>query len=164
MCLCVATALKLVRQTEAVRLRARAPVAKASILNVLGLGRSRRRGVAVAKGIILYTALRLRFGNIVVLRLFVLDDIMKLDMIEKKWLRAVGLAGSLAVYISTFCKPWPKSGFLTWSVLAYWAYALKQIYKEAGMAAVLSKEVLVPTAYAIAGYFLLANLPELSGV
>ena len=59
--------------------------------------------------------------------------------------------------------PW-KSGLLTWSVLAYWAYALKQIYKEAGVAAVLSKEVLVPAACAIAGYFLLANLPELTGV
>ena len=59
--------------------------------------------------------------------------------------------------------PW-KSGLLTWSVLAYWAYALKQIYIAGGRAAVLSKEVLVPAAYAIAGYFLLANLPELSGV
>ena len=164
MCLCVATALKPVRQTAAVRPRARAPVAKASILNVLGLGRSRRRGVAVAKGIILYTALRLRFGNIVVLRLFVLDDIMKLDMIEKKWLRAVGLTTSLAIYIGSFCKPWPKEGFLTWSVLAYWAYALKQIYLAGGRAAVLSREALGPAACAIAGYFLLANLPELSGV
>jgi hypothetical protein len=51
-----------------------------------------------------------------------------------------------------------------WSVLAYWAYALKQIYKEAGMAAVLSKEALGPAACAIAAYFLLANLPELLGI
>ncbi len=110
-CLCVLAGAALKpprRHIAAVRPRARAPVAKASILNVLGLGRSRRRGVAVAKGIILYTALRLRFGNIVVLRLFVLDDIMKLDMIEKKWLRAVGLTTSLAIYIGSFCKPLPK--------------------------------------------------------
>ena len=61
--------------------------------------------------------------------------------------------------------PWGRAGLLTWSVLAYWGYALKQIYKEGGgMAAVLSKEVLGPAACAIAGYFLLANLPELSGV
>ena len=66
--------------------------------------------------------------------------------------------------IGSFCKPWPKSGLLTWSVLAYWAYALKQIYKEAGMAAVLSKEALGPAACAIAAYFLLANLPELLGI
>ena len=59
--------------------------------------------------------------------------------------------------------PW-KSGLLTWSVLAYWAYALKQIYLAGGRAAVLSKEALGPAACAIAGYFLLANLPELSGV
>ena len=73
-----------------------------------------------------------------------------------------------------FCKAWhprlahdifePKSGFLTWSVLAYWAYALEQIYLAGGRAAVLSKEALGPAACAIAGYFLLANLPELSGV
>ena len=162
MCLCVATALKPVRQTAAVRPRARAPVAKESILNVLGLGRSRRRGVA--EGIILYTALSLAFEPNVVFRLLSLGQILDLDMIEKKWLRAVGLAGSLAVYISTFCKPWPKSGFLTWSVLAYWAYALKQIYLAGGRAAVLSKEALGPAACAIAGYFLLANLPELLGI
>ena len=59
--------------------------------------------------------------------------------------------------------PW-KSGLLTWSVLAYWAYALKQIYLAGGRAAALSKEALGPAACAIAGYFLLANLPELSGV
>ena len=59
--------------------------------------------------------------------------------------------------------PW-KSGLLTWSVLAYWAYALKQIYLAGGRAAVLSKEALGPAACAIAGYFLLANLPELLGV
>ena len=59
--------------------------------------------------------------------------------------------------------PW-KSGLLTWSVLAYWAYALKQIYLAGGRAAMLSKEALGPAACAIAGYFLLANLPELSGV
>ena len=58
--------------------------------------------------------------------------------------------------------PW-KSGLLTWSVLAYWAYALKQIYLAGGRAAVLSKEALGPAACAIAGYFLLANLPELLG-
>ena len=164
MCLCAATALKPVRQTAAVRPRARAPVAKASILNVLGLGRSRRRGVAVAEGIILYTALNLAFEHNVVLRLLSLGQIMNLDVIQTKWHRAVGLATSLTLYIGSFCKPWPKSGFLTWSVLAYWAYALKQIYLAGGRAAVLSKEVLVPTAYAIAGYFLLANLPELLGL
>ena len=59
--------------------------------------------------------------------------------------------------------PW-KSGLLTWSVLAYWAYALKKIYIAGGRAAVLSKEALGPAACAIAGYFLLANLPELTGV
>ena len=59
--------------------------------------------------------------------------------------------------------PW-KSGLLTWSVLAYWAYALKQIYLAGGRAATLSKEALGPAACAIAGYFLLANLPELLGV
>ena len=59
--------------------------------------------------------------------------------------------------------PW-KSGLLTWSVFAYWAYALRQIYLAGGRAAVLSKEALGPAACAIAGYFLLANLPELSGV
>ena len=59
--------------------------------------------------------------------------------------------------------PW-KSGLLTWSVFAYWAYALKQIYIAGGRAAVLSKEALGPAACAIAGYFLLANLPELTGV
>ena len=58
--------------------------------------------------------------------------------------------------------PW-KSGLLTWSVLAYWAYALKQIYLAGGRAAMLSKEALGPAACAIAGYFLLANLPELLG-
>ena len=89
---------------------------------------------------------------------------MNLDVIQTKWHRAAGLTTSLAIYIGSFCKPWPKEGFLTWSVLAYWAYALKQIYIEGGRATVLSKEVLVPMAYAIAGYFLLANLPELSGV
>ena len=121
-------------------------------------------GRAVAKGILLYTALNRAFGNLVVVRLLSLGQILDLDMIEKKWLRAVGLAGSLAVYISTFCKPWPKSGFLTWSVLGYWAYALKQIYIAGGRAALLSKETLGPAACAIAGYFLLANLPELTGV
>ena len=59
--------------------------------------------------------------------------------------------------------PW-KSGLLTWSVLAYWAYALKQIYLAGGRAAALSKEALGPAACAIAGYFLLANLPVLLGV
>ena len=162
LCLCAATALKPVRQTAAVRPRARAPVAKESILNVLGLGRSRRRGVA--EGIILYTALNLAFEHNVVLRLLSLGQIMDLDMIEKKWLRAVGLTTSLAIYIGSFCKPWPKEGFLTWSVFAYWTYALKQIYLAGGRAAVLSKEALGPAACAIAGYFLLANLPELSGV
>ena len=162
LCLCLATALKPVRQTAAVRPRARAPVAKASILNVLGLGRSRRR--VVAEGIILYTALSLAFGDHVVLRLLSLGQIMNLDDVQTKRLRALGLTTSLAVYIGSFCKPWPKEGFLTWSVLAYWAYALKQIYLAGGRAAVLSKEALGPAACAIAGYFLLANLPELSGV
>ena len=101
MCLCAATALKPVRQTAAVRPRARAPVAKAVILGV-----TRGGGRPI---------------------------------------------------------PW-KSGLLTWSVLAYWAYALKQIYLAGGRAAVLSKEALGPAACAIAGYFLLANLPELTGV
>ena len=59
--------------------------------------------------------------------------------------------------------PW-KSGLLTWSVFAYWAYALRQIYLAGGRAAVLSKEALGPAACAIVGYFLLANLPELLGV
>ena len=99
---------------------------------------------------------------------------MNLDVIQTKWLRAVGLATSLVLYIGSFCKAWhprlardifvPKSGFLTWSVLAYWGYALKQIYLAGGRAAVLSKEALGPAACAIAGYFLLANLPELLGV
>ena len=101
MCLCLATALKPVRQTAAVRPRARAPVAKAVILGV-----TRGGGRPI---------------------------------------------------------PW-KSGLLTWSVLAYWAYALKQIYLAGGRAAVLSKEALGPAACAIAGYFLLANLPELLGI
>ena len=112
----------------------------------------------------LYTALNLAFEHNVVLRLLSLGQIMNLDDVQTKRLRAVGLATSLAIYIGSFCKPWPKSGFLTWSVLAYWAYALKQIYKEAGMAAVLSKEALGPAACAIAGYFLIANLPELLGL
>ena len=122
---------------------------------------------AVAEALIYLTLVT--FGNNVVMRLLSLQHIMTLDVIQTKWLRGVFLAPLLALYTLTFCRRWPphlepKSGFLTWSVLAYWAYALKQIYKEAGMAAVLSKEVLVPAAYAIAGYFLLANLPELSGV
>ena len=122
----------------------------------------------------LYTALNLAFEHNVVLRLLSLGQIMTLDDVQTKRLRAVGLVTSLAVYIGSFCKAWhrrlahdifePNSGFLTWSVLAYWAYALKQIYKEAGMAAVLSKDVLGPAACAIAGYFLLANLPELLGI
>ena len=149
LCLCaLASALKPPRrQDAAVRPRARAPVAKASILGVptvpRGGGRSTSRNV--------------------VLRLLSLGQIMDLDMIEKKWLRAVGLTTSLAIYIGSFCKPWPKSGLLTWSVLAYWAYALKQIYLAGGRAAVLSKEALGPAACAIAAYFLLANLPELLG-
>ena len=164
LCVLAGAALKSPRrQNAAIRPRARAPVAKESILGVLGLGWSRRRVTRVAKGILLYTALNRAFGNLVVVRLLSLGQILDLDMIEKKWLRAVGLAGSLAVYISTFCKPWPKSGFLTWSVLGYWAYALKQIYIAGGRAALLSKETLGPAACAIAGYFLLANLPELLG-
>ena len=160
-CLCVlASALKPPsRQTGAVRPRARAPVAKAVILGVTrGGGRPIPWGRGVAEGI----------------RLLSLGQIVNLDMIEKKWLRAVGLTTSLAIYIGSFCKPWhprlahdifePKSGLLTWSVLAYWAYALKQIYIAGGRAAVLSKEALGPAACAIAGYFLLANLPELLGV
>ena len=98
MCLCAATALKPVRQTAAVRPRARAPVAKAVILGV-----TRGGGRPI---------------------------------------------------------PW-KSGLLTWSVLAYWAYALKQIYLAGGRAAVLSKETLGPAACAIAGYFLLSNYPDI---
>ena len=122
----------------------------------------------------LYTALNLAFEHNDVLRLLSLGQIMNLDDVQTKRLRAVGLATSLAIYIGSFCKAWhprlahdifePNSGFLTWSVLAYWAYALKQIYKEAGMAAVLSKEALGPAACAIAAYFLLANLPELLGI
>ena len=147
MCLCVlATALKPPRrQTAAVRPRARAPVAKASILGVPTVPRGGGR------------------PNVVVVRLLSLGQIMNLDVIEKKWLRAVGLTTSLAIYIGSFCKPWPNSGFFTWSVLAYWAYALKQIYLAGGRAAMLSKEALGPAACAIAGYFLLANLPELLG-
>ena len=102
-------------------------------------------------------------GRPIVFRLLSLGQIMNLDMIQTKRLRAVSLASSLAIYIGSFCKPWPKKGFLTWSVLAYWAYALKQIYIAGGRAAVLSKEALGPAACAIAGYFLLANLPELLG-
>ena len=147
MCLGVlASALKPPRrQTAAVRPRARAPVAKASILGVPTVPRGGGR------------------PNVVVVRLLSLGQIMNLDVIEKKWLRAVGLTTSLAIYIGSFCKPWPKKGFLTWSVLAYWAYALKQIYIAGGRAAVLSKEALGPAACAIAAYFLLANLPELLG-
>ena len=158
MCLGVlASALKPPRrQTAAVRPRARAPVAKASILGVPTVPRGGGR------------------PNVVVVRLLSLGQIMNLDMIQTKWLRGVFLATDLAVYIWTFCKAWhrrlehdifvPKSGFLTWSVLAYWGYALKQIYLAGGRAAVLSKEALGPAACAIAGYFLLANLPELLGV
>ena len=156
LCLCLATALKPVRQTAAVRPRARAPVAKASILGVPTVPRGGGR------------------PNVVVVRLLSLGQIMNLDVIQTKWLRGVFLATDLAVYIWTFCKAWhrrlehdifePKSGFLTWSVLAYWAYALKQIYLAGGRAAMLSKEALGPAACAIAGYFLLANLPELTGV
>ena len=167
LCLCVLASAALkppCRQNAAVRPRARAPVAKGILGVPRGGGRPIPWGRGVAEGIILYTALTLAFEHNVVLRLLSLGQIMDLDMIEKKWLRAVGLATSLAVYVGSFCKPWPKSGFLTWSVLAYWAYALKQIYLAGGRAAVLSKEVLVPTAYAIAGYFLLANLPELLGI
>ena len=158
MCLGVlASALKPPRrQTAAVRPRARAPVAKASILGVPTVPRGGGR------------------PNVVVVRLLSLGQIMNLDMIQTKWLRGVFLATDLAVYIWTFCKAWhrrlehdifvPKSGFLTWSVLAYWGYALKQIYLAGGRAAVLSKEALGPAACAIAAYFLLANLPELTGV
>ena len=144
LCLCVLASAALKpprRHIAAARPRARAAVAKESILSVPRGG-----------------------GRPIVFRLLSLGQIMNLDMIQTKRLRAVSLASSLAIYIGSFCKPWPKEGFLTWSVLAYWAYALKQIYIEGGRAAVLSKEVLVPAAYAIAGYFLLANLPELSGV
>ena len=150
MCLCVATALKPVRQTAAARPRARAPVAKASILGVPRGG-----------------------GRPIVFRLFSLGQIMNLDVIQTKWHRAAGLATSLTLYIGSFCKAWhprlardifvPKSGSLTWSVFAYWSYALKQIYIAGGRAAVLSKEALGPAACAIAAYFLLANLPELLG-
>ena len=156
MCLCVATALKPHRQTGAIRPRARAPVAKASILGVPTVPRGGGR------------------PNVVVVRLLSLGQIMNLDMIQTKWLRGVFLATDLAVYIWTFCKAWhrrlehdifvPKSGFLTWLVLAYWGYALKQIYLAGGRAAVLSKDALGPAACAIAGYFLLANLPELLGI
>ena len=151
-CLCVlASPLKPPRrQAATVRPRARAPVAKASILGVPRGG-----------------------GRPIVFRLLSLGQIMNLDVIQTKWHRAAGLATSLTLYIGSFCKAWhprlardifvPKSGFLTWSVLAYWAYALKQIYLAGGRAAMLSKEALGPAACAIAGYFLLANLPELLG-
>ena len=167
LCLCVLASAALkppCRQNAAVRPRARAPVAKGILGVPRGGGRPIPWGRGVAEGIILYTALTLAFEHNVVLRLLSLGQIMDLDMIEKKWLRAVGLATSLAVYVGSFCKPWPKSGFLTWSVLAYWAYALKQIYLAGGRAAVLSKEALGPAACAIAAYFLLANLPELLGI
>ena len=135
--------------------RGRACVAKPSM-----------RWVTVAEALIYFTLVS--FGNNVVMRLLVLQHIMTLDVIQTKWLRGVFLAPLLALYTSTFCREWPphlepKSGFLTWSVLAYWAYALKQIYLAGGRAAVLSKEALGPAACAIAGYFLLANLPELMG-
>ena len=149
LCLCVLASAALkppCRQNAAVRPRARAPVAK----GILGVPRGGGRPIP-------------GFAHNVVLRLLSLGQIMDLDMIEKKWLRAVGLTTSLAIYIGSFCKPWPKEGFLTWSVLAYWGYALKQIYLAGGRAAVLSKEALGPAACAIAGYFLLANLPELLG-
>ena len=137
------------RRVAAVRPRARAPVAKASILGVPTVPRGGGR------------------PNVVV-RLLSLGQIMNLDVIQTKWLRGVFLATDIAVYIWTFCKGWPphlepNSGLLTWSVLAYWAYALKQIYLAGGRAAMLSKEALGPAACAIAGYFLLANLPELLG-
>ena len=149
LCLCaLASALKPSRrQTGAVRPRARAPVAK----GILGVPRGGGRPIP-------------GFAHNVVLRLLSLGQIVNLDDLQTKRLRAVGLATSLAIYIGSFCKPWPKEGFLTWSVLAYWAYALKQIYLAGGRAAVLSKEALGPAACAIVGYFLLANLPELSGV
>ena len=144
--------------------RARAGVAKPSMLWV--------KVRVFAEAIIHFTLLL--SGNIVALRLLVLRGIMTLDVVQTKWLRGLFLAADLAVYTWTFCKAWhprlardifvPKSGFLTWSVLAYWGYALKQIYLAGGRAAVLSKEALGPAACAIAGYFLLANLPELSGV
>ena len=168
LCLCALAGARLKpprRQTAAPDRGHPASVAMASVIDVPRGGESPIPwGRAVAKGILLYTALNLAFGNLVVVRLLVLDGIMDLDMIEKKWLRALGLTTSLAIYIGSFCKPWPNSGFFTWSVLAYWAYALKQIYLAGGRAAVLSKEALGPAACAIAGYFLLANLPELTGV
>ena len=142
--------------------RARAGVAKPSMLWV--------KVRVFAEAIIHFTLLL--SGNIAYLRLLVLRSIMTLDdvdVIQTKWLRGVFLAPLLALYTLTFCREWPphlepKSGFLTWSVLAYWAYALKQIYIAGGRAAVLSKEALGPAACAIAAYFLLANLPELTGV
>ena len=142
--------------------RARAGVAKPSMLWV--------KVRVFAEAIIHFTLLL--SGNIAYLRLLVLRSIMTLDdvdVIQTKWLRGVFLAPLLALYTLTFCREWPphlepKSGLLTWSVLAYWAYALKQIYIAGGRAAVLSKEALGPAACAIAGYFLLANLPELTGV
>ena len=153
LCLCVLAGAALQpprRQAAAVRPSVRAPVAMAS--------------VGVPRG----------GGRPIVFRLLSLGQIMNLDVIQTKWHRAVGLATSLTLYIGSFCKAWhprlardifvPKSGFLTWSVLAYWAYALKQIYLAGGRAAMLSKEALGPAACAIAGYFLLANLPELTGV
>ena len=115
--------------------------------------------------------MNLGFAHNVVLRLLSLGQIMTLDDVQTKRLRAVGLVTSLAVYIGSFCKAWhprlahdifePKSGFLTWSVLAYWAYALEQIYLAGGRTAVLSKEVLGPAACAIAAYFLLSNYPDI---
>ena len=181
--LCVAAALKPVRQTAAIRPRTRAPVAKAGILGVptvtvphggwfssqvswpeaWGLW-----GQGVADAIIYLIQFHLALKYNVVMRLLSLQHIMTLDVIQTKWLRGVFLAPLLALYTSTFCRRWPphlepKSGFLTWSVLAYWAYALKQIYLAGGRAAMLSKEALGPAACAIAGYFLLANLPELLG-
>ena len=141
--------------------RARAGVAKPSMLWV--------KVRVFAEAIIHFTLLL--SGNIAYLRLLVLRSIMTLDdvdVIQTKWLRGVFLAPLLALYTLTFCREWPphlepKSGLLTWSVLAYWAYALKQIYIAGGRAAVLSKEALGSAACAIAGYFLLANLPELLG-
>ena len=182
MCLCLATALKPPhRQTVAVRPRARAVGGIAPIFGMPRGGRSWPEswvhGVAAWtpwEGFSLSKALSQIFKINLGQRLCSLYLIMVLDMVKIRCFKAYILVLSLAMYILSFCKvPYrqlehdifePKSGFLTWSVLAYWAYALKQIYLAGGRAAVLSKEALGPAACAIAGYFLLANLPELLGI
>ena len=64
--------------------------------------RRRRRRVG-AEGIMLYTALNLAFEHNVVLRLLSLGQIMTLDDVQTKRLRAVGLGSGPMV-----CEPKPR--------------------------------------------------------